>query len=231
MRAGQPALQHVVTTFRAGVPQIEVLVDRTKAEALGVSVGDVFATLSSYVGSSYVNQFNEFGRTFQVYVQADAPFRLHEEDILQLTVRSQERADGAAGRAGAGAADHRAGADHAVQPVSGRNDRRRAGAGLQLGRGDVVDGADSPAKVLPRGTGFEWTAMSYQEKAVGGQIYVVFGLGLLLVYLCLAAQYESWIAPLVGGAGGPAGAERAGAGAGCVWGWRTICTRRSGWCC
>ncbi|HSZ94055.1 MAG TPA: efflux RND transporter permease subunit [Acetobacteraceae bacterium] len=85
--AGQPALQHVVSTFRAGVPQIRVLVDRTKAEALGVSVGDVFATLSSYVGSSYVNQFNEFGRTFQVYVQADAPFRLHEDDIPQLTVR------------------------------------------------------------------------------------------------------------------------------------------------
>ena len=65
--AGQPGLQHLVSSFRSGVPQIEVLVDRTKAEALGVSVGDVFATLSSYVGSSYVNQFNKFGRTFQVY--------------------------------------------------------------------------------------------------------------------------------------------------------------------
>ena len=87
--AGQPGLQRVISTFRAGVPQVEVLVDRTKAEALGVSVGDVFATLSGYIGSSYVNQFNEFGRTFQVYAQADAPFRLHIDDILQLTVRSQ----------------------------------------------------------------------------------------------------------------------------------------------
>ena len=87
--AGQPGLQRVISTFRAGVPQVEVLVDRTKAEALGVSVGDVFATLSGYIGSSYINQFNEFGRTFQVYAQADAPFRLHIDDILQLTVRSQ----------------------------------------------------------------------------------------------------------------------------------------------
>ena len=138
--AGQPGLQHVISTFRAGVPQVEVLVDRTKAEALGVSVGDVFATLSGYIGSSYVNQFNEFGRTFQVYAQADAPFRLHMDDILQLTVRSQSGQMVPLGTLVQRAANGRAGADHVVQPVSGRIDRRRPGAGLQLRPGHVDHG-------------------------------------------------------------------------------------------
>jgi HAE1 family hydrophobic/amphiphilic exporter-1 len=193
--AGQPGLQHVVSTFRAGVPQIEVLVDRTKAEALGVSVGDVFATLSSYVGSSYINQFNQFGRTFQVYAQADAPFRLHENDILQLSVRSQSGQMVPLG------------ALVQVRPTTGpalitlynlypaATIVGSPAPGYSSGEAISVM-EDLAAKVLPRGTGFEWTAMSYQEKAVGAEIYIVFGLGMLLVYLCLAGQYESWIAPL-----------------------------------
>jgi hydrophobic/amphiphilic exporter-1 (mainly G- bacteria), HAE1 family len=193
--AGQPGLQHVVSSFRSGVPQIEVLVDRTKAEALGVSVGDVFATLSSYVGSSYVNQFNKFGRTFQVYAQADAPFRLHEDDILQLTVRSQ------------GGQMVPLGALVQVRPTTGPalitlyNLYPAAtivgGPAPGYSSGEAISlMEDLAGKVLPRGTNFDWTAMSFQEKAIGGEIYIVFGLGLLLVYLCLAGQYESWIAPL-----------------------------------
>jgi len=193
--AGQPGLQRLVSTFRAGVPQIEVVVDRTKAEALGVSVGDVFATLSGYIGSSYINQFNQFGRTFQVYAQADSRFRLNMSDILQLTVRGQSGQMVPLG------------AVVQVRPTVGP-----AMVTLyNLYPAASIVGAPAPGyssgqaisimedlanKVLPRGTGYEWTAMSYQEKAVGGQIYLVFGLGLLLVYLCLAGQYESWIAPL-----------------------------------
>jgi HAE1 family hydrophobic/amphiphilic exporter-1 len=193
--AGQPGLQHTVSSFRAGVPQIEVLVDRSKAEALGVSVGDVFATLSTYVGSSYINQFNKFGRTFQVYAQADAPFRLHEDDILQLTVRNQ------------GGQMVPLGALVQVRPTTGPAlvtlynlypAATIVGAPAQgYSSGQAMSLMEDLAqKVLPRGTGFEWTAMSYQENAIGAQIYLVFGLGLLLVYLCLAGQYESWIAPL-----------------------------------
>jgi len=193
--AGQPALQRVVSSFRSGVPQTRVLVDRAKAEALGVSVGDVFATLSSYVGSSYVNQFNKFGRTFQVYAQADAPFRLHDDDILQLTVRSQR---GQMVPLGALAQ---------LRPTTGpalitlynlypaATIVGAPAAGYSSGQAIALM-EDMAQKVLPRGMGYEWTAMSYQEKSVGGQIYLVFGLGLLLVYLCLAGQYESWIAPL-----------------------------------
>ena len=95
-----PRCSTLVSTFRAGVPQIEVLVDRVKAETLHVSVGDVFTTLSSYVGSSYVNQFNKFGRTFQVYAQADAQFRLHRERYPATLGAQPERQHGAAGRTG-----------------------------------------------------------------------------------------------------------------------------------
>jgi HAE1 family hydrophobic/amphiphilic exporter-1 len=193
--AGQPGLQRVVSPFRAGVPQIEVTVDRTKAASLGVSVGDVFSALSAYVGSSYVNQFNKFGRTFQVYAQADAPFRLHMDDLLQLTVRSQ------------GGQMVPLGALVTVQPSTGPAlvtlynlypAATIVGApATGTSSGQAIALMEELARnALPRGADYEWTAMSYQEKAVGGQIYMVFGLGLLLVYLCLAAQYESWIAPL-----------------------------------
>jgi hydrophobic/amphiphilic exporter-1 (mainly G- bacteria), HAE1 family len=193
--AGQPGLSHLVSTFRAGVPQIEVLVDRSKAEALGLSVGDVFAALSSYVGSSYINQFNKFGRTFQVYAQADSPYRLDTDDILHLMVRSQSGQMVPLGSLAQ------------VQPAVGPVLLTL----YNLYPAATIVGAPAPGyssgqaisimedlgnKVLPRGTGYEWTAMSYQEKAVGGQIYLAFGLGLLLVYLCLSGQYESWIAPL-----------------------------------
>jgi HAE1 family hydrophobic/amphiphilic exporter-1 len=193
--ASQSGLQRLVTPFRADVPQLSVLVDRVKAEALHVSVGDVFATLSSYVGSSYVNQFNKFGRTFQVYAQADSQFRLHPDDIAQLQVRSQ---DGNMVPLGALIQ---------IQPTTGPGlitlynlfpAATVVGAPAQgFSSGEAISLMEQVAtQALPRGTGYEWTAMSFQEKSVGGQIYIVFGLGLVLVYLCLAAQYESWIAPL-----------------------------------
>ena len=191
----QSALQHVMSPFRADVPQLEVAVDRTKAETLHVAVGDVFNALSGYVGSSYVNQFNSFGRTFQVYVQADARFRLRPRDLDALHVRS---ADGhmvplgtlvtirpAVGPALITLYDLYPAANIVGLPAPGFS----SGQAITLLR-------QLAARVLPPGTGFDWTAMSYQEVAVGGQIYVVAALALLLVYLCLAGQYESWIAPL-----------------------------------
>jgi hydrophobic/amphiphilic exporter-1 (mainly G- bacteria), HAE1 family len=193
--ASQSGLQHLINTFRADVPQLEILVDRVKAESLHVSVGDVFDTLSAYVGSSYVNQFNKFGRTFQVYAQADAKFRLLPEDIANLKVRSR---------------------DGQMVPLGTLTETRQTtGPALitlyNLYPAATIIGAPAPgfssgeamslmeqigAEALPRGAAYEWTALSYQEKSVGGQIYIVFGLGMLLVYLCLAAQYESWVAPL-----------------------------------
>jgi hydrophobic/amphiphilic exporter-1 (mainly G- bacteria), HAE1 family len=193
--SSQSALQHLNTSYRSDVPQIEVDVDRTKAETLNVSVGDVFNVLTGYIGSSYVNQFNLFGRTFQVYVQADSRFRLRSEDLESLYVRST---NGNMVPLGALVTIH---------PVIGP----ALITLYNLYPAATLIGLPAPAfssgqamslmeeianRVLPPGTGYDWTAMSYQEKVVGGQIYIVFALAIVLVYLCLAGQYESWIAPL-----------------------------------
>ena len=191
----QSALQHLVTSFRADVPQLRVTVDRSKAESLKVSVGDVFATVAAYVGSSYVNQFNKFGRTFQVYVQASSQFRLLPADILKLYVRSQ---DGNMVPVGALAQ---------IEPVVGPS----LVSLFNLYLSSTINGSPAPgfssgqamalmqeiaANTLPPGASFEWSGMSFQEKIVGNQLYYAFGLAILLVYLCLAGQYESWYAPL-----------------------------------
>jgi HAE1 family hydrophobic/amphiphilic exporter-1 len=191
----QSGLQHVVSSYRADVPQLRLLVDRTKAETLRVSVGEVFDTLTAYLGSSYVNQFNKFGLALQVYIQADSPYRLHPEDILKLHVRSQ---DGQMVPIGALAQ---------IRPVVGPSLITLYNLYLAA----TIVGTPAPGfssgeamglmqqiadRTLPPGAGTNWTAMSYQENVVGNQIYYVFGLAILLVYLCLAGQYESWIMPL-----------------------------------
>jgi hydrophobic/amphiphilic exporter-1 (mainly G- bacteria), HAE1 family len=191
----QSGLQRVASSFRAEVPQIRVLVDRVKAETLQVPVSDIFAALSSYVGSTYVNQFNKFGLVYQVYVQADSQYRLHPDDILKLWVRSQ------AGQMVPLGALVQIEQDVGPSLISLYNLFPSAtvvggpARGFSSGQAMSLMEQDA-ASTLPRGFSFEWSAMSYQEKLVGGEIFLVFGMGILLVYLCLAAQYESWIAPL-----------------------------------
>ncbi len=191
----QTGLTHLVTSFRAGVPQLQVLVDRVKAETLNVSVGDVFATLSAYVGSSYVNQFNKFGRTFQVYVQADSQYRVQPHDIEQLSVRTQ---DGKMVPLGSLVQVRQVVGPALISLYNLYPTATIVGSAAQgFSSGEALSLMEQIAdQTLPRGTGYDWTAMAYQEKAVGNQIIYAFGLGLLLVYLCLAGQYESWIAPL-----------------------------------
>jgi HAE1 family hydrophobic/amphiphilic exporter-1 len=191
----QSALQRLATTFRAGAPQLDVIVDRIKAETLGITVGNVFSALSSYVGSTYAAQFNKFGHVFQVYTQALADYRASAQDIGGLKV--------AAGNG-------------TMTPIGTVIDVKRVtgpplislynlypsatvvgnpATGFSSGQAlDIME--QIGAQALPVGTGYEWTAMSYQEKQVGSQIYYVFGLALLLVYFVLAGQYESWILPL-----------------------------------
>jgi HAE1 family hydrophobic/amphiphilic exporter-1 len=191
----QSALQRVNSSFRSMVPQFDVEVDRIKTQTLQVTTDQVFSTLASYLGSSYVNQFNKFGRTFQVYAQADAQHRLSPRDIEKLMVRNQQGAMIPLGTL--------ATVTPAVGPslISLYNlypsstiiglPAQGYSSGQSIALMEQIAG-----KTLPPGTGYEWTAMSYQEKAVGGQIYLVFGLALLLVYLVLAGQYESWYAPI-----------------------------------
>ncbi len=191
----QSALQRVSSSFRAMVPQFDVEIDRVKTQTMQVTTDQVFSTLSSYMGASFVNQFNKFGRTFQVYAQADAQFRLTPRDIENMMVRNSQ-----GGMVPLGTV---AKITPAVGPslISLYNLYPSStiiglpAKGYSSGQSMALM-EEIAAKTLPPGTGYEWTAMSYQEKAVGGQIYLVFGLAMLLVYLVLAGQYESWYAPL-----------------------------------
>jgi hydrophobic/amphiphilic exporter-1 (mainly G- bacteria), HAE1 family len=191
----QSALQRVSSPFRAMVPQLDVDVDRVKTQTLHVTTDQIFSTLSSYLGSSYVNQFTKFGRTFQVYAQAGAEFRLTPRDIENLMVRNSQGDMVPIGTV--------ATITQSVGPslISLYNLYPSAtiiglpATGYSSGQSMTLM-EEIANKTLPPGAGYEWTAMSYQEKVVGGQIYWAFGLALLLVYLVLAGQYESWYAPI-----------------------------------
>jgi HAE1 family hydrophobic/amphiphilic exporter-1 len=191
----QSGLQRVQSPFRATVPQVAVEVDRIKAQALHVSVDQVFSTLASYLGSSYVDQFNKFDRTFQIFVQADAAFRLRPTDIENLTVRNQQgnmvplgtliKMSPTVGPSLVSLYNLYPSSTIIGLPAQGFS----SGQAMHLME-------EIASQTLPAGVGYEWTAMSYQEKAVGNQLYYAFGLALLLVYLVLAGQYESWYSPI-----------------------------------
>ncbi len=190
----QSGIEAILSPFRAGAPQLQVAVDRVKAQALGVPLGDVFEALETYLGSTYVNQFNRFGHTFQVYAQADHPYRVAPEEISRLYVRNGNGDMVPLGTMTA--VSYRTG----PSLISFYNLRPAAqvlGApALNFSSGQALALLDQIATAtLPPGMGYEWTGMSYQEKEQGFQAYYVFGLALLLVYLALAAQYESWTAP------------------------------------
>jgi HAE1 family hydrophobic/amphiphilic exporter-1 len=192
---GQTGLQRLTTTFRSDVPQLNVEVNRIKAEALHVTIGQVFSALSAYLGSTYVNQFNQFGQVFQVYVQADADFRTRIRDIDNLTVVNREgetvplgtlvNVSPAVGPSLITLYNLYPAATLVGSPAPGFSSGQAMTVMEQLAN-----------QVLPPGTGFDWTAMSYQEKIVGNTLYYVFALAVLLVYLVLAGQYESWTAPI-----------------------------------
>jgi hydrophobic/amphiphilic exporter-1 (mainly G- bacteria), HAE1 family len=193
--ASQSSIQRVMAPFRSRAPQYVISVDRVKTETLRLTVDQVFSALSGYLGSSYVDQFNLFGRTFQIYVQADSQFRLRLEDVRNLTVRNKDGnmiplgtlidVKPAVGPPLISLYNLYPSATIVTLPKAG------------VSTGETIKLMEELAgRTLPPGAGYEWTAMSYQEKIVGSQMFVVFALALLLVYLVLAGQYESWYAPL-----------------------------------
>ncbi len=191
----QTSLQRVSSPFRAMVPQFNVEVDRVKIQTMQVSTDQVFSALAAYLGSTYVSQFNKFGRTFQIYAQADAPYRLRLRDIENMMVRNQQgnmiplgtvaKITPTVGPSLISLYNLYPSSTVIGLPAQGFS----SGQSMTLMEQIAV-------KTLPSGTAFEWTAMSYQEKIVSNQIYFTFGLALLLVYLVLAGQYESWYAPI-----------------------------------
>jgi HAE1 family hydrophobic/amphiphilic exporter-1 len=190
-----PDLKQVNMTFRVATPIIYADVDRVKAMSLKVPVQSVFDTLQSYLGSTYINDFNEFGRTWQVMAQADSRFRASPEDIERLQVRNLSGEMVPLGTL--------IKAYFKVAPI--RIDRYNMFPAIRL-IGDSAPGVSSgqalktmenlAAQILPAGMSYEWTGMAYQEAKVSGQIFMVFGMAVLIVVLILAAQYESWVDPV-----------------------------------
>ncbi|MDE1182486.1 efflux RND transporter permease subunit [Paraburkholderia sp.] len=191
----RPELQRVFSPFRASVPTVDLTIDRAKAESLQVNVGNVFDLIQDYVGSSYVNQFTRFNHTFPVFVQADGAFRRETDDLRRLQIRSNnghmvELGAFIEAKPGVGPA---VASLYNLAPAAAINGNPANG----YSSGDAIAAFEQEAaRVLPPGVGYEWTAMSYQEKLVGNSAYWVFGVGVLLVFCVLAAQYESWLLPL-----------------------------------
>ncbi|MBV9703283.1 MAG: efflux RND transporter permease subunit, partial [Methylobacteriaceae bacterium] len=191
----QPELAAVFSTYAADTPQVYLDIDRDKAQVLGIKVTDIFNALQSTLGGFYVNDFNVLGRTWQVNLQAETPFRKSVDDVYRIYVRN---------------------AQGGMVPI-----RALAQARLVQGpqalvryngfRAAIINGAPKPAyssgqaltamqrisaTTLPAGYGYEWTGTALQERAAGGQTPIVLGLAILFAYLFLVALYESWNIPI-----------------------------------
>jgi multidrug efflux pump len=191
----QPGLASLFSSFRATQPQLYVDVDRSKAKALGVPLSDVFETLQVYLGSAYANDFTRFGRNWQVNLQADAAYRVSPQDIGRLKVRNASgdmvpldtlvKISDTTGPAIVNRYNMFPAAE-----VSG-------GTAPGVGSGEGIAMMEAIAgRELPRAMGFEWTELALQQILAGSTAVFVFALGALLVFMVLAAQYESWSLPM-----------------------------------
>ena len=189
-----PSLRGLASTFSARSPQVYLNIDRTKAESMQVLPSSIFETLQAYLGSSFVNLFNKFNQVFQVYIQADNAYRLQAGDMRHLYVRNQ---------------------NGEMVPLNALIQIRQVQGTELLTRYNLypaasIFGAAAPgfssgqaltlmeqlaAETLPEGMAYDWTSTSYQEKRVGHQAYFIYALSIALVYLVLAALYESWTSP------------------------------------
>ena len=190
-----PELAGLFTSWQVNVPQLYANIDRTKARQLGVPVTDIFDTLQIYLGSLYANDFNQFGRTYSVRVQADAAYRARAEDVAALKVRSSTgemvplsalmKIEPSFGPERAMRYNGYLAADVNGGPAPGFSSGQAQAAIERIA-----------AETLPQGITFEWTELTYQEILAGNSAVLVFPLAILLVFLVLAAQYESLTLPI-----------------------------------
>jgi multidrug efflux pump len=191
-----PGMLPPFSTFQPNVPQLALSIDRAKAKAAGVTLTDLFETLQVYLGSAYINDFSRFGRTYQVIAQADAGYRERTEQIGELRTRN------AAGQlvpiGSVVDVHHTYGPDPVVRyngfpaaDLVGQADPAKLSSAQA-----ITAVADHALAALPPGFTYEWTDLSYQQVSEGGANLVVFPLAVLLVFLVLAALYESWVMPL-----------------------------------
>ncbi|MGO1070936.1 efflux RND transporter permease subunit [Lysobacter sp. CA199] len=191
-----PGLGYPISTYQANVPQLDAQVDRVKAKAQGVPLSELFDTLQTYLGSAYVNDFNRFGRTYQVIAQADGAHRDSIEDIGQLRVRNDSGQMVPLGSMVSFAQTY--GPDPVIRyngypaaDLAGEADPRLLSSTQAM---DTL--AELARKTLPNGMRIEWTDLSYQQATQGKAALIVFALAVLLAFLVLAALYESWTLPL-----------------------------------
>ncbi len=192
---GNPMLARVNQNFRANVPQLYADVDREKAKALGVPLQSVFSTLQANLGSAYVNDFNQFGRTWRVMVQADQEYRASAEDIQRLEVRDAQGNMIPLGTL--------VSVRDTVGPASisrfnlFRSATVTGGPSPGFSEGQATDEIERLAgEVLPPQMGVDWSGVTFQQKAAGNLAPIIFSLAILFAFLFLAAQYESWANPL-----------------------------------
>lgn len=192
---GNSDLESVFSTFKANVPQLSADVDRTQTKTLDIPLTDVFQTLQANLGSVYVNDFNKFGRTFQVRVQADSEFRRNPEDITKLEVRNNK---GKMIPLGQVVEVSEALGPQLISRYNTYPSAKLSGKGSpDISSAEAIELMEEIAeKNLPKGMTFEWTTMAFQEKAAQGQILFIFALAVVFIYLVLCAQYESWSIPL-----------------------------------
>ena len=192
--AQRPEITGIYSGYRTSIPQIKLDIDREKARTLNIPINEVFQGLQIYLGGLQVNDFNLFGRTYKVMIQAEQDFRKSPENINDIYLRSGDRAMVPMSTIAR------------VQMMTGPDILQR----YNMFRTAEINGSNAPGistgqaleimeelagRELPQGSGFEWTGMAYQEKAAGGTQGPIFGMAMVFVFLVLAAQYESWAVP------------------------------------
>ena len=196
-----PNLTPPKTFFRPTVPQLLIEVDEAKAISQGVRIADIYTTLQSTMGSYYVNDFNKNGRTYRVQLQAEAQFRMQAEDLGKVYVRSQPSASAPNGNmiplSALSKVSNRVGAEQ-LERYNGLLSAKVFGAGAPgVSSGDAIKVVERiAASNLPDGYQIAWTAQAYQEKRTGSAAVFAFGFAIIMVFLILAAQFETWALPL-----------------------------------
>ena len=190
-----PVIASANTFFRPNVPQLFVEVDEAKAISQGIAIGDIYATLQSTMGAFYINDFNRTGRTYRVQLQADAPYRMKPEDLGNAYVRA---ASGAMVPLSAISKVHHIIGAEQLERFNGLLSAKILGEGIPgASSGEVIERVEAlAAEFLPNGYQLAWTGKAFQEKQTGAAAVLAFSLAIVMVFLILAAQYETWALPL-----------------------------------
>ncbi|QGY40205.1 multidrug efflux RND transporter permease subunit [Pseudodesulfovibrio cashew] len=189
-----PEIASTFTTFSANVPQYYVEIDRDKVKKLGVPVNEVFQTMQTYLGGYYINDFNKYGRTYRVMAQAESKFRTNLSSLNQFYMRSQEGQ--MVPLSTLSEASRITGPEYVQRYNIFPTVEITANPAPDISSGQAMAALEKAAAGnLPEGYGYDWTGIAYQEKNAGGQTGLIFALAIVMVFLVLAAQYESWATP------------------------------------